>query len=137
MGFQRAQWHSGLTYQQTCPTCKTVLQYTDYSLDFRPWYADGYVDCPKCKSHLRHNENYALGSGAQPKTVQTPAPDPAPAPASAPAGETPAYAVNLADQAAAPAAPAAPAAKAAFCTQCGHAFGQSDLFCAQCGNKRG
>lgn len=133
MGFQRAQWHSGLTYQQTCPTCKTVLQYTDYSLDFRPWYADGYVDCPKCKSHLRHNENYALGSGAQPKTVQTPAP----APASAPAGETPAYAVNLADQAAAPAAPAAPAAKAAFCTQCGHAFGQSDLFCAQCGNKRG
>lgn len=137
MGFQRAQWHSGLTYQQTCPTCKTVLQYTDYSLDFRPWYADGYVDCPKCKSHLRHNENYALGSGAQPKTVQTPAPDPAPAPASAPAGETPAYAANLADQAAAPAAPAAPAAKAAFCTQCGHAFGQSDLFCAQCGNKRG
>lgn len=141
MGFQRAQWHSGLTYQQTCPTCKTVLQYTDYSLDFRPWYADGYVDCPKCKSHLRHNENYALGSGAQPKTVQTPAPDPAPdpapAPASAPAGETPAYAVNLADQEAAPAAPAAPAAKAAFCTQCGHAFGQSDLFCAQCGNKRG
>lgn len=135
MGFQRAQWHSGLTYQQTCPTCKTVLQYTDYSLDFRPWYADGYVDCPKCKSHLRHNENYALGSGTQPKTVQTPAP--APAPASAPAGETPAYAVNLADQAAAPAAPAAPAAQAAFCTQCGHAFGQSDLFCAQCGNKRG
>lgn len=111
MGFQRAQWHSGLTYQQTCPTCKTVLQYTDYSLDFRPWYADGYVDCPKCKSHLRHNENYALGRDGRPKDV-TPAPAPAPA-------------------------PAAPAAKPLFCTACGNRYGENDLFCAQCGKKRG
>ena len=111
MGFKRAEWHSGLTYQQTCPTCKTVLQYTDYSLDFRPWYADGYVDCPKCKTHLRHNENYALGSNGQPQA--------APAPVQQPARQT-----------------AAPGERAAFCAQCGHRFGESDLFCAQCGTKR-
>lgn len=62
MGYQREQWHSGLTYCQTCETCKTVVQYTDFALDFRPWYADGFVDCPKCGNHLRHNEKFALGN---------------------------------------------------------------------------
>ena len=60
MAFKRAQWHSGLTYMQQCPVCHTKMKYTDYSLDFRPWYADGYVDCPKCKAHLRHRETYAV-----------------------------------------------------------------------------
>lgn len=65
MGYQRAQWHSGLTYCQICETCKTEVRYTDYSLDFRPWYPDGYVDCPNCKSHLRHNEKYAGNTAAE------------------------------------------------------------------------
>ena len=60
MAYQRAQWHSGLTYQQTCETCKNQVRYQDTALDFRPWYPDGYVDCPVCKSHLRHNENFAI-----------------------------------------------------------------------------
>ena len=60
MAYQRAQWQSGLTYQQVCETCKNTFRYTDQSLDFRPWYPDGYVDCPVCKSHLRHNEKYAI-----------------------------------------------------------------------------
>lgn len=60
MAYQRAQWKSGLTYQQVCETCKKTVRYTDASLDFRPWYPDGYVDCPVCKSHLRHNEKYAV-----------------------------------------------------------------------------
>ena len=115
MGYKRAEWHSGLTYQQTCEHCKTVLQYTDYSLDFRPWYADGFVYCPKCKTPLRHNENYALGPDGKPKAEE---PKPAPAPASAPA----------------PAA--SPAGSGAFCTGCGHRFGEGDRFCAQCGTKR-
>lgn len=116
MGFQRAQWHSGLTYQQTCETCKTVLQYTDYSLDFRPWYADGYVDCPKCKSHLRHNENYAINARpVQPASV---------------IGEKPAYTVTPSEQA------AAPAGRSLFCTACGTRFREDDRFCAQCGTKR-
>ena len=60
MAYQRAQWHSGLTYLQTCETCRTPVRYTDEVLDFRPWYPDGYVDCPVCKSHLRHHEKYAI-----------------------------------------------------------------------------
>ena len=60
MAYQRAQWHSGLTYQQTCETCKNQVRYQDTALDFRPWYPDGYVDCPVCKNHLRHNENFAI-----------------------------------------------------------------------------
>ena len=60
MAYQRAQWKSGLTYQQICDTCRKPVRYTDDLLDFRPWYPDGYVDCPVCKSHLRHNEKYAI-----------------------------------------------------------------------------
>lgn len=60
MGYQRAKWNSGLTYQQVCETCKRTVVYTDRSLDFRPWYADGFVDCPICGTHLRHNEKYAI-----------------------------------------------------------------------------
>ena len=65
MAFKRALWHSGLTYCQTCPVCKTEVRYTDYELDFRPWYPDGYVDCPKCMGHLRHNEAYAIDAAEE------------------------------------------------------------------------
>jgi len=58
--FKRANWHSGLTYEQTCDSCKTVVRYTDHKLDFRPWYADGFVYCPKCEKPLRHRETYAI-----------------------------------------------------------------------------
>lgn len=70
MAYQRAQWKSGLTYQQRCPNCFNLVRYTDQSLDYRPWFADGYVDCPVCASHLRHSEMFAIdrpggvGSGA-------------------------------------------------------------------------
>lgn len=60
MAFKRALWHSGLTYQQTCHECKTVIQYTDEKLDFRPWFPDGFVYCPKCKTPLRHSECLAI-----------------------------------------------------------------------------
>ncbi len=60
MAYQRAQWRSGLTYQQICETCRNSVRYTDEALDFRPWYPDGYVDCPVCKNHLRHHEKYAI-----------------------------------------------------------------------------
>ena len=163
MGFQRAQWHSGLTYQQTCPTCKTVLQYTDYSLDFRPWYADGFVDCPKCKTHLRHNESYAIDT-RQSKIVAAPTPEPAlapapeptpePVPEPAPAPEQPAYSVSLAEQAGtAPVLVAEPAptdVPAPVAETPAYAVNLSEqparlaptpavkpLFCTYCGNKFG
>ncbi len=64
MAFQRALWHSGLTYQRTCDCCKAVISYNDYALDFRPWYPDGFVYCPRCNSPQRHNEGYAINSPA-------------------------------------------------------------------------
>jgi predicted amidophosphoribosyltransferase len=69
MGYKRANWHSGLTYMQTCEECKQIVRYTDYSLGFRPWYPDGFVYCPKCKTPLRHNENYAIN---QPENIPAP-----------------------------------------------------------------
>lgn len=58
--FKRANWHSGLTYKQECPLCKTTVVYKDDSLGFRPWFPDGFVYCPTCQKPLRHSENYAL-----------------------------------------------------------------------------
>ena len=58
--FKRAEWHSGLTYRQTCRECNTVVEYTDHKLGFRPWFPDGFVYCPKCETPLRHNEEYAI-----------------------------------------------------------------------------
>ena len=84
MAFKRALWHSGLTYQQTCRTCREVVTYMDNALDFRPWFPDGFVYCPKCKTPLRHNEAYAInapgpnpyapnpGATPDPGTVPTP-----------------------------------------------------------------
>ena len=72
--FKRANWHSGLTYQQTCSLCKTIVTYDDYKLDYRPWFADGFVYCPTCKKPLRHNENYAINTQtttAQPNNSST------------------------------------------------------------------
>ncbi len=62
MAFKRAGWRSGLTYRQVCGQCKTEVIYTDEKLDFRPWYADGFIYCPNCQKPLRHNEKYAMGS---------------------------------------------------------------------------
>ena len=60
MAFKRALWHSGLKYRNTCRTCQTIVEYDDYKLDFRPWYPDGFVYCPKCKTPLRHSEMLAV-----------------------------------------------------------------------------
>ena len=60
MAYQRASWHSGLTYSQVCSQCKTKVTYMDDKLDFRPWYADGFVYCPTCRTPLRHKEEYAI-----------------------------------------------------------------------------
>lgn len=60
--FKRAEWKSGLTYSQVCDQCETVVTYMDDKLDFRPWYADGFVYCPKCNKPLRHRETFAINA---------------------------------------------------------------------------
>jgi len=60
--FKRAEWSSGLTYQQVCDQCHTVITYMDNKLDFRPWYADGFIYCPKCNKPLRHRETFAINN---------------------------------------------------------------------------
>lgn len=121
MAFQRAQWHSGLTYRQTCRNCSKIVEYTDHSLDFRPWYADGFVYCPNCKTPLRHNENLAINAPApqEQATVTVEA-----APVAAP--QEPEV-IQV--------APPVTAEAAAFCTQCGRKSNPGDRFCAGCGNK--
>lgn len=112
MAYQRAQWKSGLTYQQTCENCRTVVRYMDDKLDFRPWYADGFVYCPTCHSPMRHNERYAIdGVNPMPFTAQ-------------PVAEQ-----NWNDQ--------PTAGTAAFCSRCGKKFNDGDCFCSGCGAKRG
>jgi|GEM_PF-930161 len=122
MAFKRALWHSGLTYKQTCNKCQTVIQYTDDKLDFRPWYADGFVYCPKCRTPLRHNESFAIDANGN--YINT-----APAPAAAPA---PAPAVAAAPVAAAPIAEGS----TAYCKNCGRPYTVGDShFCNGCGAK--
>lgn len=108
MGFKRAEWHSGLTYRQTCRECKAVVEYMDTSLDFRPWYADGFVYCPKCRTPLRHSEQYAIDAKAETPEVLQAAPQMSPEQAGG----------------------------NAFCSQCGKRFNQDDRFCSGCGAKR-
>ena len=107
MGFQRAQWKSGLTYQQVCQTCKNAVRYTDDFLDYRPWYPDGYVDCPVCKSHLRHNEDYAIDR---------------------PQSST--YVLMDTD------APTVAECTDTYCVKCGNKFQTNHRFCSRCGAKR-
>lgn len=113
MAFKRALWHSGLTYEQTCEQCQAVVRYMDDRLDFRPWYPDGFVYCPRCQTPLRHREEYAINAPAAAPVVdlaQAPAPVPTPAPAAAPL--------------------------ARFCSKCGNPFQEADRFCCRCGTKR-
>ncbi len=105
--FKRATWHSGLTYKQTCDSCSSTVEYTDHSLDFRPWFADGFVYCPKCKKPLRHRESYAINEEARP------APEHFVLHQNVPVNET-----------------------SGFCTQCGKPLRPGDIFCPGCGTKR-
>ena len=107
--FKRAEWKSGLTYRQTCSKCKTIITYTDDILDFRPWYADGFIYCPNCHEVLRHAEGYAINSPSMNYTT--------------PSADDVAVSANN-------------ASLPAFCTQCGKKFDEADRFCSQCGAKR-
>ena len=69
--YKRANWKSGLTYEQECPLCKTKVVYTDVKLGFRPWYPDGFVYCPTCQKPLRHSERLAIDTPATEKVASS------------------------------------------------------------------
>ena len=134
MAFQRALWHSGLTYKQTCPKCHTVIQYTDEQLDFRPWYTDGFVYCATCRSPLRHNEAYAVDENGNYLRTTPQGNVAAPAAPAAPVAAVPVAAAAPATSAS-PEAPAA-AGAVAYCKNCGRQYIVGDAnFCNGCGNK--
>ncbi len=116
MGFKRAEWHSGLTYRQTCDQCRTIITYKDDVLDFRPWYADGFIICPNCKKPLRHKEAYDISK----KTTMTAQPANTAVPTSM--TDTPDRPISQ--------------GRPAFCSNCGKAFAENDNFCSVCGTKR-
>ncbi len=139
MAYKRALWSSGLTYQQTCGKCNSVIRYMDNSLDYRPWYADGFVYCPNCKAVLRHYEYYAIdenGNFINPKpevAVVPPAPS-RPQPVVYQQGASVQSAAK--PIAAQPVVPQNNEVQPTFCANCGKTLNEGDIFCSQCGTKR-
>ena len=117
MGYQRKKYHSGLTYQQECSLCHTIVRYTDKILGYRPWFADGFVYCPKCEKPLRHNERYAInpdtGEYLNAPTIV--------------AKNTPS--TNSQND-------AQETSVAKFCSNCGRKFEDDEKFCPECGKVR-
>ena len=107
--FKRAEWHSGLTYQAVCEQCKAVVTYKDNVLDFRPWYPDGFVYCPRCNQPIRHSERFAINGMPEANIDLT---------------------NTLYNQ------PVTNGEKPLFCTKCGKRFEENDAFCSSCGNRR-
>ena len=109
MAYQRALWKSGLTYEQVCEQCHTRVRYTDDNMDYRPWFADGFVYCPNCQKPLRHNEKYAINNKFK---------------------EDPIYFVDEVK------ASDTSVFNETFCPICGKKFNDGDCFCSGCGRKR-
>ena len=131
MSFKRAYWTSGYTYLLQCPYCRTNIKYTDRSLDFRPWYPNGFVYCPGCRKPLRHNEIYAVDANGNPvyKTQQE-----------ADQAVYIGYARTAGGQANHGGYQTPPGPEAAnpvrYCAKCGHPYHPGmDHFCAGCGER--
>ena len=139
MSFKRATWTSGYTYNITCEYCRTVFSYTDRQLDYRPWYTNGFIYCPRCRKPLRHSEFYAVFPDGTPVYRNRAEADAAVRTGyyeshgmAAPAGTYPTA------PAPAPAAAAAPTPDPAFafCPACGRRYRVGDpKFCTGCGRK--
>ena len=125
MAYKRALWQSGLTYQATCDACRTVVRYTDRSLDFRPWFADGFVYCPTCKHPIRHSEHFAIDADGN--FINPPPPKAQPVAAQQPAVVS-APTMSVAQK-------PVPEAGVVFCKKCGKQLSADDNFCSGCGTK--
>lgn len=128
MAFKRALWSSGYEYRATCPYCRTKFSYRDNQLDFRPWYPNGFVYCPKCRKPFRHNEIYAVDADGNPVyKTQGDAKAAINVGYYGATGMTPEQAQNYAQR--------APDPNVVYCSKCGKAASKGDAFCSGCGNK--
>ena len=129
MAFKRALWSSGYNYKITCPNCRTVTVYNDKQLDFRPWFPDGFVYCPRCRKPLRHSEMYAINpDGTFVYNNQNDARQSI--------REGYYNACGMPPQNPAPNSQPQEQAGTAFCSNCGRRYEiGKDHFCAGCGNK--
>ena len=114
MGYIRQNYHSGLTYQQECELCHTLVRYTDRILGFRPWFPDGFIYCPKCEKPLRHSEKFAINpvTGEYLNSTST-------------VGDVKKSATSVSS-----------GKIAKFCSQCGRKFEDGERFCPSCGKER-
>lgn len=128
MAFKRALWSSGYEYRATCPYCRTKFSYRDNQLDFRPWYPNGFVYCPRCRKPFRHNEIYAVNEDGTPVyKTQSEANS----------------AVNVGYYGATGISPEQtqsfeahkPDPNVEYCSKCGKAHSTEDVFCSACGAK--
>lgn len=133
MAFKRALWTSGYNYQITCPYCRTMTVYNDRQLDFRPWFPDGFVYCPRCRKPLRHSEIYAIHPDGTPVYNNV-----AEANQSIRDGYYNACGINRPPQGQGYQQPPyqQPQPNQAFCPNCGRGYVVGrDHFCSGCGNK--
>jgi len=134
MSFKRATWTSGYTYRRDCEYCRTPITYTDRQLDFRPWYTNGFIYCPRCRKPLRHSEIYAV----RPDGTQVYA-NQAEADAAIRIGYYDALGISPPPENVASAAPAGAQTPAvdpnfAFCPDCGARYERGKAsFCRRCG----
>ena len=155
MAFKRAGWHSGLTYRVTCDMCKTTILYMDDKLDFRPWFADGFIYCPTCKKPIRHRESHAINANENNVVVDVTGneavqqnglinnmPNNAPnnmpnnVPNNIPNSEPNNMPNNMQNNPIPNGGSAQATYTNRFCTQCGKEFGANDRFCSGCGTPR-
>ena len=130
MAYQRAGWHSGLTYQQVCPQCRTIVKYDDFNLGFRPWFPDGFVYCPKCKKPLRHHEANAVNPDGTPYYTTPVTPYGQPVQQVGQAVQQPAQ--QPVQQ---PVQQTETQEDKPKCPNCGRVYDEGDHFCAGCGTK--
>ena len=138
MAFKRALWTSGYEYRMICPYCGFALSYTDRQLDYRSWYPNGFVYCPRCRKPLRHSEIYAVHpDGTRVYNNQLEADQ------AIRAGYFNATGINLPPQGyqgqpQEPQPQPAPqqSAGVSFCPDCGRQYNKGeDRFCSGCGKK--
>lgn len=129
MAFKRALWSSGYEYRAKCPYCTTYFSYNDKQLDFRPWYPNGYINCPRCRKPFRHNEIYAVKEDGSPVyKTQGEANSAIDIGYYTATGLSPEQIQNSSQ-------PHTPDQNIIYCSKCGKAHNRSNSYCSACGNK--